>query len=303
MITLLDLVVTNIVEQKKGKKKKIKKEKEEKVVKVKKEEPKIFEEEKTRKVLHRKSYSAKLSKAKNDILEMSNDESKKRNTIDFGSSLLRKYRKKLNKLKPYEVKSINDLPNDILAEISQYFYRPKEIFNFMTSSKSIYSFFNSKKALSFYCCSSITFFIAEGIPKKPIYFAKSLIFVDPNVKESDFMTAYKKFKGVENLSIVGLKKLTNKSFKLFKGIRSLNMSHCSQDSINDKGLSHLKGIKKLNLFGCSQKSITKDGLLPLVGIKEIDLRMTDVEHHLSGNKVVEVFLSQISTIYSIAKLY
>ena len=64
--------------------------------------------------------------------------------------------------------------------------------------------------------------------------------------------------------------LTDADFVHIRGVRELNMSGCSQETITDAAFAHLAGIHTLDMSGCSQAIITeacRDHLC--VGIPEL----------------------------------
>ena len=59
-------------------------------------------------------------------------------------------------------------------------------------------------------------------------------------------------------------KVTNKDFRHFVGLKSLNMSHCKK--VADAAFVHLKGIHTLDMNNCGQPTITDAAFVHLEGI-------------------------------------
>ena len=64
----------------------------------------------------------------------------------------------------------------------------------------------------------------------------------------------------------GNTRLCDADFEHFHGLRSLNMSGCSQATLTDGAFAHLGGIRALNMGGCSQPTITDGAFVHLRGI-------------------------------------
>lgn len=130
---------------------------------------------------------------------------------------------------------------------------------------------------SYYCSESILFRITQ----KSIYFINE----EFNYSNINFWEGCSDddIKQVCSKIVVKLKEvvisfctnLTDNAFKYFKGIHSLNMSHCCQETITDEAFKHLSGIKNLNLFNCHQKTITEKALEHIKGVEILDVSHTN----------------------------
>ena len=60
---------------------------------------------------------------------------------------------------------------------------------------------------------------------------------------------------------------TDADFFHLRGIHTLDMSGCDQESITDSAFVHLRGIHTLNMHGCNQESITDAAFVHLGGIQ------------------------------------
>jgi BspA type Leucine rich repeat region (6 copies) len=75
----------------------------------------------------------------------------------------------------------------------------------------------------------------------------------------------------KELDISRNKDITDEDFKYLKGIETLRMKFCNQDTITDAAFKHLEGIKHLDMWRCNQKTITNEALKHLKGIKTLNM--------------------------------
>jgi hypothetical protein len=92
---------------------------------------------------------------------------------------------------------------------------------------------------------------------------------------------------IHTLSIRWCPFVTDAAFVHLKGIHTLDMSHCNQETITDAAFKHLKGIHTLNMSHCTQHTITNKAFEHLKGIHTLDIsgckRVTDAAfEHLRG---------------------
>jgi len=90
-------------------------------------------------------------------------------------------------------------------------------------------------------------------------------------------------------NISGRRDLTDADFVHLRGIHTLNMRGCNQESITDAAFEHLRGIHTLNMDGCSQVTINDAAFEHLRGIHTLNmsrcnqLTITDAAfEHLEG---------------------
>src|SRR3989338_68164 len=74
---------------------------------------------------------------------------------------------------------------------------------------------------------------------------------------------------IYNLDLNTNKNIKDKDFQYIKGIHTLDMSGCNQDTITDNAFKYLKGIYTLNIKGCKQ--ITDKAFENLKGIHTLDM--------------------------------
>jgi len=71
---------------------------------------------------------------------------------------------------------------------------------------------------------------------------------------------------IQNLCLNASEYITDDDFQYLKGIHTLNMGYCDQETITDKAFENLKGIHTLNMSSCNQETITDNAFKNLKGI-------------------------------------
>jgi hypothetical protein len=79
------------------------------------------------------------------------------------------------------------------------------------------------------------------------------------------------FEGLREVYMAGCNAVTDASFVSLRGINTLDMSYCDQQSITDSAFAHLHGIKWLSIRGCIQPTITDAAFQHLSGILVLDM--------------------------------
>jgi len=109
------------------------------------------------------------------------------------------------------------------------------------------------------------------------------------------------FRNAKAANIYKRRDLTDADFVYLKGIHTLNMSGCNQETITDAAFVHLKGIHTLNMSGCNQPTITDAAFIHLKGIHTLDITVcrnrTDAAFvHLKGIHTLNMVYCNQSTI-------
>jgi hypothetical protein len=63
-------------------------------------------------------------------------------------------------------------------------------------------------------------------------------------------------RGIDTLDMNYCRQITGAAFENLRGIHTLIMSGCSQETITDVAFVNLRGIHTLNMRNCSQRTIT-----------------------------------------------
>src|SRR3989338_6448328 len=134
-----------------------------------------------------------------------------------------------------------ELPFDCVADIC-LFLNTRNMLTLSMTSRQLYSKILNSKVIMI---------------KKPFT-------VRSNILNLDFMKnlSYKIF----NLNIFHNKSITDKAFEYLKGIHTIDMSRCNQNTITDKAFKNLKGIHTLHMKSCNQDTITDKAFQNLRGI-------------------------------------
>ena len=88
-----------------------------------------------------------------------------------------------------------------------------------------------------------------------------------NATDEDF----RHFAGLKSLNMSKCTQPTDAAFVHLKGIHSLDMSYCYQSNISDAAFVNLKGIHTLNMSECHQPTITDAAFVHLKGIHTLNM--------------------------------
>jgi hypothetical protein len=76
---------------------------------------------------------------------------------------------------------------------------------------------------------------------------------------------------IHTLYISSCRNITDIAFTYFRGIHTLNMAYCSQNTITNTAFTNLSGIHTLNMQNCYQRTITDTAFTNLSGIQALNM--------------------------------
>src|SRR5271168_3056441 len=125
----------------------------------------------------------------------------------------------------------------------------------------------------FYKCMKLTKYISLYIKKYKeiminIEFKLSIKYTDYFIKNIHLMN---KDNWIRNINLLNNDKITDCIFVHLKGIHTLNMRNCDQNTITDNAFIHLKGIHTLNMKFCDQNTITDKAFIHLKRIHTLKI--------------------------------
>src|SRR3989338_4989672 len=159
---------------------------------------------------------------------------------------------------------------DILISISD-FLSTRDLISLSSTCRDYYIIllFNVHVMSTHKFTLSKTYISLEFIKELPYKIYNLDLNTNKNIKDKDFQY----IKGIHTLDMSGCNQdtITDNAFKYLKGIYTLDMSWCNKKTITDKAFKNLKGIHTLHMKSCNQDTITDKAFKYLKGIHTLDM--------------------------------